>query len=454
MKNKPMALQIWLVFASISLGIAISLALILLVTLRIFFTNEIFQTIEDVQRSIWSDEVIRQESPTDMLQTQQNQRMVNHMILFQNGNMLNASPLPRSVLQQIYTQALEQNQIDQRYNLQVNDSRLLYVIRKGMVGFRTAYLVSYMYDTYPNTLARTLFKQIVYVLAIVLLISSLPSILLARYLSRPIVQIEKHVKRLANREWKSQLIVERQDEIGQLAQSIEKMREQLVKQDELQQSMLQHISHELKTPVMVIQSYAQSIQDGIYPKGDLDASVDVIQQESARLEKLVHNLLYLTKLDYLATQQLQQAQFRLDQLITAIIERLKWQRSDLEWELEIEPCTVLGDAEQWTIALENVLDNQIRYAASTIFVSLKLGSNQSAIIRIGNDGAPIAEEKQPYLFQTYVTGQQGKFGLGLAIVQRILTLHNASISVHNTPQGVFFTIQLPTDARGTNEKRD
>ncbi|MCG6197942.1 sensor histidine kinase, partial [Anoxybacillus sp. LAT_38] len=75
------------------------------------------------------------------------------------------------------------------------------------------------------------------------------------------------------------------DEIGRLARSIERMRERLVRQDEAQQAFLQDVSHELKTPVMVIRSYAQSILDGIYPRGDLQGSVQVIDSEAERLEK-------------------------------------------------------------------------------------------------------------------------------------------------------------------------
>ena len=90
--------------------------------------------------------------------------------------------------------------------------------------------------------------------------------------------------------------VDREDEIGKLGKSIEQLRNQLIYQDEMQQSFLQNISHELKTPVMVIRSYSQAIRDGIYPKGDLDCSVKVIDEEAERLEKRIKNLLYITNL--------------------------------------------------------------------------------------------------------------------------------------------------------------
>ncbi|GAA0353798.1 HAMP domain-containing sensor histidine kinase [Bacillus horti] len=442
MKNKPLALQIWLVFTSISFGLVIVLALLLLLTLRSFFTDEIFHTIEDVQRSVWSNEIVRQESPFELIQTQQNQRMVNHIIFLQDGSILTPNQIPQPFLQKIYSQAVEQQGIEQRYTIDIEDNRLLYVVRRGQLGFQPAYLVSYMYDTYRNDLVLTLFKQISYVLLLVLLLSWLPAILLARYLSKPIVQMEKHVKSIANRDWQTKLIVEREDEIGHLAQSIEKMREQLIKQDETQQSMLQHISHELKTPVMVIQSYTQSIQDGIYPNGSLNDTLGVIQQESSRLEKLVHNLLYLTKLDYLSTQPQIKVELDLSQLLEDTIDRLKWQKPELSWDIQLEPCVTWGVAEQWKVAFENLLDNQMRYAATRIFVEVEHVQGGLAI-RIGNDGSPIEEATIKDLFQLYEKGQGGKYGLGLAIVQKILTLHDANISVRNLSSGVSFDIFIP-----------
>lgn len=103
------------------------------------------------------------------------------------------------------------------------------------------------------------------VMLAVFILSWIPSLWLSRYLTRPLVEMETNIARLAEREWHRPFVLDRKDEIGKLARSFENMRIRLVKQDEAQQSFLQNISHELKTPVMVIRSYAQSILDGIYP---------------------------------------------------------------------------------------------------------------------------------------------------------------------------------------------
>ena len=75
-----------------------------------------------------------------------------------------------------------------------------------------------------------------------------PALPLYLSFSNPLVQLERHVKQIADRDWYRPIKVERQDEISSLAASIERMRERLVQQDEAQQSFLQNVSHELKTP--------------------------------------------------------------------------------------------------------------------------------------------------------------------------------------------------------------
>ncbi len=128
-------------------------------------------------------------------------------------------------------------------------------------------MLSYALDSYRDDLAFTLFKQLLFIIAGVILLSWIPAIWLAKYLSRPLVSLEKHVKRISEQDWDDPVIVDRKDEIGKLGHTIEDMRSKLVQKDETERTLLQNISHDLKTPVMVIRGYTQSIKDGIFPKG-------------------------------------------------------------------------------------------------------------------------------------------------------------------------------------------
>lgn len=443
MKNYPLSVQIWFVFAIITLAISVLLSFILPWTLRGFFTREIFATINSAQEIMFNrfEDIDIEE---DILGTDKLQdiRTVRHFIIYDGNQLILSSPITIDFLEQVKNDIRMQDKPSQQYSSKINNEKIFYVITSGEVYGREAYLISYMGDAYRNDLVNTLFKRLISTMVIVFLFSWIPAILLSRYISKPLVNLEKKVYRLANRDWSESIDLERNDEIGRLGVSIEDLRKELIRQDEAEQSFLQHISHELKTPVMVIRSFAQAIKDGIYPKGDLSNSIVIIDKEAERLEKRIKNLLYLTKLDYLSNHEISIEKFSLDSLIREVVDRLSLSRNDLDWSLELVPITMEGDIEQWRIVIENIIDNQIRYAVNDI--SIKMYSDEEKIsLNIWNDGPEIETSLLNNLFKEYNKGYKGEFGLGLAIVKRILDIYKADITATNEEVGVSFNIKIP-----------
>ncbi len=450
MRKLPLAVQIWVVFTGIILGISLVLFILVPYTLRNFFVREIYATIETAQSTLLEEYPaprLGERVPPAEWEPRRNLRMVNHLFLDEGGRVIMRGRMPLALVQEFQHTALAQQREVQRYAMVVQEEKILYVIRKVNLPNAPAYLVSYMWDAHGANLARTLFMRLLAIMAVVFLLSWVPSILLARYLSRPLVALENHVQRLADKDWDEPVRLDQNDEIGRLARSIERMRVQLVEQDKAQQALLQHISHELKTPVMVIASYAQSIRDGIYPKGDLPGTVRVIEDEASRLEKRIHDLLYMTKLDYLSTRKPVQEAVDLAGVIRDTVERLRWRRPELQWSINLVPAEVKGDPELWGVALENLLDNQIRFAAGRVEVAMSWqiipGEPVHMMVRMWNDGPPIPPAELDTLFQPFWKGQNGGFGLGLAIVHRIAALQQARVWAANEDGGVAFYLEIP-----------
>lgn len=463
MKNLPLALQIWLVFVAIILGISILLVVLFPLALRDFFTKETYVTIESSQNLLFdrfandiNGEIWKPYFFGEREQRPQNIRAVNHFIIsFENEEIkeevIPPQPfyrprLPDEFLSKVRDEIKEQKSNSQRYTGQIEGRKIFYVITKGNIWGHEVFLVSHMWDSYREDLVQTLFKRLVLIMSSVFLLSWLPALGLARYLSTPLMILEKRVKKLADRDWYEPVLLQRKDEIGKLGQSIEQLRNQLIRQDEAQQSFLQHISHELKTSVMVIHSYVQSICDGVYPKGDLTSTIEVIKKEAERLEKRICNLLYMTKLDYMTTHKPSHETFNLTQVIEEVVDRFRWCRSELDWPLKLSPTRIKGDVEQWRVALENLFDNQVRYAKTQIAISLSHtgdNGNRVALLRTWNDGPPIEQEIMDTLFQKFNMGYKGKFGLGLAIVKRVASLHKAKIWAANEEGGVSFYFEIP-----------
>jgi len=448
MKNLPLAIQIWLVFAILVIGISIVLLLIIPISLDRFFTSEIYATIENAQLLFKTGETWRWLRDLPVLEgdeTRQNIRMVRHVVLRNDHQIFPPNRLPAQFLNKALKQAESQKTDYQRYQEDIKGERMLYVIRRLEMSDSKTYLLSFMWDTYRRDLVGTLFKRLFWGMSLVFMLSWVPAIILARYLTRPLVVLEKHVSQIAKQDWKEPIHINRRDEIGLLAQSIESLRRRLIWQNELQQTFLQNISHSLKTPVMVIRSYAQSILDGIFPKDDLESSVLVIAEEAERLEKRNRDLLYLTKLDAISLPELARDDFYFDELIENMVERFKPRRKEIQWSLTLESILYIGDYEQWTVALENLFDNQVKYANTTINISLKRESSSHVSLRIGNDGPPIAPTTMKTLFEKFHPGVKGEFGLGLSIVTRIVKLHGGTITAANEEEGTAFYLRFPLE---------
>ena len=446
LKNLPLAIQIWLIFALLIIVITAVLLLIIPFSLDRFFTNEIYANIENGQEIFQSGEIWqfpRNLPHIENDKADQNIRTVRHILFNNNKQIFPPNPLPRPFLENFIQQALAQEMDLKRYQEFIRGNRMFYVIRRITTPTNTFYLLSYMWDSYRQNLVHTLFLQLSLVMGVVFTLSWIPAIILAKYLTKPLVILEKHVSQIAKQNWGEPVTIQREDEIGRLAKSIEVLRNRLIRQSEIQQNSLQNISHALKTPVMVIRSYAQSILDGIFPKGSLEASVLVIDQEAERLEKRNRDLLYLTKLDVLNPTNQSQEQYRFDELIIDIINRFQVRRKDIKWLSNLEKINYSGDYDQWTVALENLLDNQVRYAHNTISISLKAQPNSQILIQIGNDGPPIEEKTMKTLFEKFHPGIKGEFGLGLSITAQIIKLHGGTITAANQEDGVVFSIIIP-----------
>ncbi len=450
MKNSPLASQIWMIFVLITIGISTLFILLVPWALRDFFTQQSYATIREAQSIYLSNGKMLADinDISEWDEINQQYQTVKHIVFLENGEVIagTTSLLIINNFDFIMKESDQQQIAAQQYSRDIDGEKMYYIIRRGELASVPVYLFSYTWESYQNDLVESLFSKLLWLIAVILLLSWIPSFLLAHYITKPIIKMENHVRSIANRDWYESIDVDRDDEIGQLGQSIERMRQRLVEQESMQRTFLQHISHELKTPVMVIRSYAQAIADGIFPKGGLEGSIEVIEKEAARMEKRVKDLLYLTKLDYLFGKRYSDDVINMGELIENIVEILRWQRPELSWQLELEDIIFIGGLEQWQVAVENILDNQIRYAQSMIRISVSehyKNKHPYMLIRIFNDGPSLEEGLIDKLFEEYQKGYKGEFGLGLAIVREIAVYHGGKIWASNEEDGVAFYLDIP-----------
>ena len=227
------------------------------------------------------------------------------------------------------------------------------------------------------------------------------------------------------------------DEIKSLALSIEDMRMNLKMQEEYKNNMYQNISHDFKTPLTVIKSYVEAVEDGVEDEKD---ALKVIKEQTEKLEKKVYSLLYLNKLDYLKDRNVdKKSLIDISEVINASVEKFKYQRKDVTIRTSIDDSKFNGTFELWETIIDNILNNFIRYAKKEIKITVK--NNKLTLF---NDGPAIDENLVNDIFNSLKKGIKGQFGLGLSIVKKTLNLLNYDISIENSKKGVSFIIKKGT----------
>lgn len=252
----------------------------------------------------------------------------------------------------------------------------------------------------------------------------------SRIMLERIHKLQGEVTKLSTSNYHQPIIVEGDDEISELARRIENMRAEIETNEKTKQEMIQNISHDFKTPIAVIQSYAEAIRDGITSIED----TNIIIKQADLLNRKVKQLIELTKIEYDVTDIIR-TPIKIKEVVQHILDQQKF-RSDIEFEVDMDETTWLGVYDYFYSAFSNIVDNMLRYANTKIEITLK-----DSVLIFYNDGEAIDETLIEKLFKPYEKGPKGQFGLGLSIVKRTMDLFELQISIKNEDNGVKFIIK-------------
>lgn len=356
-----------------------------------------------------------------------------HIIRTKDGRTLsnNLGSIEKDLLNQINYQ-LEAKELEGPIRYRYKDSRL-YTIRN--IEGKDASIATIISQKYNEAYKSALLNNIVNLMSVTLGIVFMVLLIWVSSIIHPLNVIRNYITKL--RQGKSaNLIINRDDEIGQLAKVLVDMNHEIKQQERVKEEMIQNISHDLKTPIATIKSYSEAIKDGVYPYDTLEKSVDVILEHANRLERKVYSLLTLNRMDYLINDnKVVNKDFELLETIQNVIVSSKQFNPNIEVSVEGEMSTVYGNEEPWRVVIENLVDNALRYAKSKVVI--KTGVHY---ISVYNDGSTIDSENIESLFKAYEKGEGGQFGLGLSIVNKVISNYGYTIRAKNHEQGVIFEI--------------
>jgi len=289
-------------------------------------------------------------------------------------------------------------------------------------------------DSYINTTKTAILSTIFPIVLGTFLLIGLVLVLWSSFTVRKIEKLKNKIDHIDDTNYNHRIDFETDDEIRSLALAIEDMRISLINQEEYRNQMYQNISHDFKTPLTVIKSYIEAVEDKVE---DETTALQVIKQQVDKLEQKVHSLLYLNKLDYLKnSKNIKVVPVNMEKIIQDEVDKFKFHRKDINFIVDVDKkIKFYGTVENWETIFDNLLGNFMRYANKTIKITAK--SNK---IILYNDGDNIDNDFLEGIFTPFRKGIKGEFGLGLSIVKKTLNIMGYDIVIKNEKKGVSFII--------------
>ncbi|CAM4450940.1 HAMP domain-containing sensor histidine kinase [Paenibacillus phoenicis] len=263
--------------------------------------------------------------------------------------------------------------------------------------------------------------------------------IIAKILSRPMLQMQAATRKIAAGELETRLTIQRDDEIGVLADSINHLAIELQRYRDTRQEFFANISHELRTPITYLEGYAQVLKKRLYEtEEEKDKYLDIIHEEAMRLQHLVDDLFDLAKMEE-GKVSLSLEWIDLAEITDNAVQKIKLKAGEknlsLQTKINSNIPLIYGDGLRTEQVLLNLLENAVRYTEKGSIV-VELDQNRSFIyIAVEDTGMGIPEDEIPYIFDRFYrveksrSRQYGGTGLGLPIAKKLVELQGGELKV-------------------------
>jgi two-component system sensor histidine kinase CpxA len=310
----------------------------------------------------------------------------------------------------------------------------------------------------PGNLANNLAFR----LLILLIVSGLVCFWFAKYLTSPVIALREATRRFASGDLKVRVGKHaggRRDEISDLANDFDMMAERIESLMIMHRQLLGDISHELRSPLTRLYLALELARRQCGPKAERE--LDRIEKEATSLNELIGQILILTRIEN-SIEAIHMSPFNLCELVAEIAANADFEAHGVNRAVHFEgdlSCEIKGNRELLKRAIENVIRNAIRYTpeATTVRVDMKVHlpakSTKNFIeITVRDSGPGVPDAELQNIFRPFYRvsdareRQTGGVGLGLAITDRAVRLHNGAVTAANDVNGGFIvTISLPSD---------
>lgn len=305
--------------------------------------------------------------------------------------------------------------------------------------------------------------------------------LFSRRITQPVMQLARLSQEMANLNFDAKYSGRSRDEIGILGSNFNRMSEQLEKTiselkrannqlqidieqkekiEEMRSEFLGNVSHELKTPIALIQGYAEGLKEGVNDDPESrEFYCDVIMDEADKMNHMVKNLLALNQLEF-GADEVQFERFDIVSLVRGVIAScdilVQQAGASLDFIAD-EKLDVWADEFKTEQVIRNYLTNAVHHAENEKRIEVRIRKeNNKAHISVFNSGRPIPQEDVLKLWDKFYkvdkahTREYGGNGIGLSIVKAIMDSFHQQYGVRNFDNGVEFWFELDADTKNTS----
>lgn len=285
------------------------------------------------------------------------------------------------------------------------------------------------------------------------LLGSLLSAVASRIPLKPVNTLINAMNRLASGDFKTRLyfgkILEKHPTAIEITQSFNHMAEELEKTEMLRSDFINNFSHEFKTPIVSIAGFAKLLKRGNLTEEQKAEYIDIIEEESLRLAAMATNVLNLTKIENQAILT-NVSEYNLSEQIRSCVLLLenKWSKKNIVPELDFDEYYVRANEEMMKEVWINLIDNAIKYSDENGTIQIKITETDNRIlVSVYNTGEEIPDEAKEKIFRKFYQVDESHSsegnGIGLAIVKKVVDLHDGDVTVSSSNHKTVFTVSLP-----------
>ena len=292
-----------------------------------------------------------------------------------------------------------------------------------------------------NATVQMIRQELIFVSIIMIILALVLAMVISRLISKPLSQMNESAKELAKGNYDVEFHDQSSLEISELGSTLNYTARQLKKTEQLQHELIANVSHDLRTPLTMIQAYAEMMRD--IPGENTPENVQVIIDEAGHLTGMVNDLLDISKLQAGVTQ-LNKTHFNLTANLEAAVQRIGRMASANEFTIDLicdHDQEVFVDADEFKIyqVVYNLINNALNYSGDSRHIIVRQECIGDTVkVSVQDFGPGIAKENLPLVWERYYKidkehrRSSNGSGLGLAIVRKILELHHAQYGVDST----------------------